>query len=199
MKKNSTLYALSGGLIFAIILSPIGSLIETSLVSHLVIEYPLLILSGGLIAQGFKPALKTLFKGINQGGFFGLLFASLIIVFWMIPRWLDASLANSSIAYAKYLSLFCAGLLLSISWPLAHTITRAIIKIEFLVMLFRLGWLYLISPQRLCNNYLLGEQVLLGQIFISIAFSLIIYWLIPIFFGGQSLPHSLSDEYQESP
>ena len=37
-------------------------------------------------------------------------------------------------------------------------VTRGVFKIALLSMPQRLGWLYLISPNRLCNHYLLSDQ-----------------------------------------
>jgi hypothetical protein len=43
---------------------------------------------------------------------------------------------------------------------------------------FRLGWLYLISPTRLCSNYLLSDQQQLGKFLlgIGIAMCLTLAW-----------------------
>jgi len=42
--------------------------------------------------------------------------------------------------------------------------------------LFRLGWLYLVSPVRLCNNYLIDDQQRLGQILIA-AGAMLLLWI----------------------
>jgi len=42
-------------------------------------------------------------------------------------------------------------------------IVRGVFVVECIATLFRLGWLYLISPERLCNLYLLEDQQQLGQ------------------------------------
>ena len=86
-------------------------------------------------------------------------------------------------AYMKYLSLpLLVGIPLALSWQILHPIARGVVKIEFLAMLFRLGWIYLVSPDRLCNNYLLGEQQQLGQLLIILGFALGITWLVKVFF-----------------
>ncbi len=157
--------------------------VESSLVLHILLEFPLLVVYGVISGKLIEKNVTPLFSWVNQGGIFGLLTVTFILAFWMIPRWLDASINDSNIAYCKYLSLFLAGLILSLSWGQTHSITRALVKIEFITMLFRIGWIYLISPTRLCNNYLLNEQVWLGQLFLVIGVALIIYWLIPIFFA----------------
>jgi len=174
----------------ALVMSPVSGWLESSLVGHMVIEFPLLIFAGVLLGVIFKrkikrmPSVSNAVSQFNQGGIFGLLLASFLLTFWMIPRWLDASISSNIMGYLKYASLLVVGLCLSASWQKAHILVRAVIKIEFLTMLFRLGWLYLISPVRLCNNYLLGDQIWLGRAFLILAITLMIYWLVPIFFGN---------------
>lgn len=176
--------ALMSLLIVTLTISPALRWLESNLVSHLIIEFPLLIFIGIVVGFKFKSEIESFSRTINQGGIFGLLLACFLLAFWMIPRWIDASLASNSIGYLKYASLIIAGLSLSVSWPKVHILVRAVVKIEFLTMLFRLGWLYLISPVRLCNNYLLGEQVWLGRVLLMLAVTLTVYWLAPVFFGN---------------
>ena len=47
---------------------------------------------------------------------------------------------------------------------------------EFVATFFRLGWLYLISPIRLCNNYALNDQQRLGRYMLAIGVGLLV-WL----------------------
>ena len=51
-------------------------------------------------------------------------------------------------------------------------------------MLYRLGWLYLISPDRFCNNYLLTDQIGLGRGMLVVGLALSLTWLIPVFVGS---------------
>jgi hypothetical protein len=70
------------------------------------------------------------------------------------------------------------GLPLSISWPSAGFVVRGVFLVEVIATAFRLGWLYLASPQRLCSNYLLGDQQWLGKIMLGVgaAISLMVAW-----------------------
>ena len=114
-----------------------------------------------------------------------MLLASFVIAFWMIPRWLDASLTGEAMAWAKYLSLtLLAGIPLGLGWNAMHGIARGVVKVEFLAMLYRLGWLYLISPDRFCNNYLLTDQIWLGRGMLVVGLALSLTWLIPVFVGS---------------
>ena len=170
----------------ALVLTPLRSLLESSLPGHVLAQIPLLAALGYWLGRNRRERLEPWQRSWNGGGIAGILLTSFTIAFWMLPRWLDASLEDQAIAVAKYLSLpLLAGVPLALSWPRLHPIARALVKIELVAMLFRLGWLYLISPDRLCNNYLLAEQIMLGQAFLLLAVALSIFWLAPVFFGRQ--------------
>ena len=171
---------IASGLWLLIAFTPSGALLEASLTGHVIIEIPLLVLVGVILGNQLKPRLSGVLHIIDIPC---ILLTCFTLAFWMIPRWLDASLNDPVIANIKYLSLpLLAGIPLALSWRNLHFIARGLVKIEFLAMLFRLGWVYLISPDRLCNNYLLSEQQQLGYVFIFLGFVLGIIWLIQVFF-----------------
>jgi len=170
----------------AILATPFGDFLTLTMTSHVLVQLPLLIASGYLAGLWLRDGYGRLFVRINAGGVPGILLVSFTIAFWMIPRWLDSSLVSPWVAYAKYGSLiFLAGVPLALSWNRLPMIARGVVKIELLSMLFRLGWLYIISPNRLCNNYLLNDQVLLGQWMLVIAVSLGLTWAIQPFLSTQ--------------
>tara|TARA_B110001452_G_scaffold196345_1_gene166342 strand:- start:1586 stop:2197 length:612 start_codon:yes stop_codon:yes gene_type:complete len=172
--------------LYLIIVSPISTILESTMVGHVLLQLPLLVTIGLFAADVVPAKLKNMIILINAGGIFGCISITFIFLVWMIPRWLDASLVYETVALAKYASLIVGGVLLRMSWPIAHPITRGLLQIEFIAMLLRLGWLYLISPERLCNSYLLSDQIWLGRGLLIIAFALCLTWLIPIFFGGST-------------
>jgi len=166
---------------------PLLGVLESTMLSHVLIQFPILIAIGIVLGDKSRMAFAPLLKVCNGGGIAGILIATFTLAFWMIPRWLDAALNDHWVGVAKYLSLvMLVGVPLAWSWSRLHFIARSVVKIEFLTMLFRLGWLYLISPDRLCNNYLLKDQTYLGYGFLILAVSLAISWLIPVFFGSPS-------------
>ncbi|MGS2724154.1 hypothetical protein ACVBEJ_10450 [Porticoccus sp. GXU_MW_L64] len=178
---NLVLATVLGLLLFPLL----ASWLESRLFTHVLVEIPLLVFIGFMIGRRLSLPVRAVLLRVNAGGINGVLVASFVLAFWMIPRWLDASLGSPLVAWAKYLSLVVAvGIPLALSWPQMHVVARAVVKIEFLTMLFRLGWIYLISPQRLCNNYLLSDQVFLGQGCFVVGITLIITWLIPVFSGS---------------
>jgi hypothetical protein len=57
-------------------------------------------------------------------------------------------------------------------------VVRGVFLLELIASAFRLGWLYLVSPTRLCSNYLLSDQQQLGKYLfaIGIATCLVLAW-----------------------
>ena len=172
-----------GGLL-TIVATPVGEFLAGTMIGHVLVQIPLLVAAGFVLGRCVEIRLDGVLRDWNAGGIPGILLASFAVAFWMVPRWLDAALTDPVVNAAKYASLvLLAGVPLALSWSRLHPIARGVVKIEFLAMLFRLGWLYLVSPDRLCNNYLLTDQAWLGQGMIIVAIALSITWLVPVFFG----------------
>ncbi len=168
----------------AIIATPFGPWLASTMVGHVLVQIPMLVAVGFALGQCVKPRIGRALANFNAGGIPGILLVTFTLAFWMIPRWLDGSITSAWIADAKYYTLvLLAGMPLALSWSRLHPVARGVVKIEFLAMLLRLGWLYQISPVRFCNNYLLTDQVWLGRGMILVAIALSITWVIPVFFG----------------
>ena len=172
---------LAGSVLWLLIaLTPLGSFLEASLLGHVLVEIPLLVCIGIMAGNLVRPRISRALDGISIPC---VLLASFTLVFWMIPRWLDASLNDEFIAFMKYTSVpLLIGIPLALCWHNLHPVARGVVKIEFLAMLFRLGWIYLVAPDRLCNNYLLSEQQQLGNMLIVLGFLVGAIWLGQVFF-----------------
>jgi hypothetical protein len=96
----------------------------------------------------------------------------------MLPRSLDAAISHPLVAAAKYLTVpLLIGLPFGVSWSRMGFVVRGVFLMEFVATFFRLGWLYLISPIRLCNNYALNDQQRLGGYMLAIGGGLLL-WLV---------------------
>lgn len=169
--------------------TPLAQRLESSMVLHVLIQIPVLIVLGYLLGAVLRKNLNLapFLKIMNYKGVPGILLASLSLAFWMLPKVLDSSLTEPGWTLLKYTSVpLLIGLPLALSWHLAGPIIRALVKIELLTMLLRLGWVYMISPVRLCNLYHLNEQLILGQYLLAIAFVIAIYWTIQLFAADYS-------------
>jgi hypothetical protein len=63
-------------------------------------------------------------------------------------------------------------------------VVRGVFLAEFVATFFRLGWLYLISPIRLCNNYALNDQQRLGGYMLAIGGGLLVWLAGKVLWGG---------------
>lgn len=152
---------------------PLRHALESSMTAQMLLQLPLLIGVGGLLAQALPAPLLARIARWNHLGISGLVLASVASAFWMLPRALDASVTEPLVAAAKYLSLpLLVGLPFALSWPRMNFIVRGMFLLEFIATFFRLGWLYLISPERLCNLYLLDDQQQLGKYMLVIGSAL---------------------------
>ena len=174
----------------ALVLPPMEHALAARMTTQMLVEIPLLIavgwLLGGALSQ--RPAL---WDAWNHRGITGLVMATLAAAFWMLPRSLDAAVAEPLVATAKFISVpLLVGLPLGLSWPRMGFIVRGVFLFELIAMFFRLGWLYLISPIRLCNNYLLDDQARTGKYMLLIGAAALL-WISGKLLWGQfdSLPN----------
>jgi hypothetical protein len=85
---------------------------------------------------------------------------------------------------AKYLTLpRLIGMPFALGWPRMGFIVRGVFLLELIATFFRLGWLYLISPERLCNNYLLDDQQRLGRYMLLIGAALFLGVAVKLLWG----------------
>lgn len=171
-RHPAALAALALGLL---LLPPVKQALESSMTAQMLVQLPLLIGIGGVLSRAVPAKMLARVAPWNQLGLTGLVLVSVMSALWMLPRTLDASVTEPLVAAAKYLSLpLLIGLPLALSWPRMNFIVRGVFLLEGIATCFRLGWLYLVSPERLCNLYLLDDQQRLGQYLLVIGTALLL-------------------------
>lgn len=161
------------------------SWLETTMQLHMLLQIPLLV-AIGVAAGRLLPAQRQarIVAGIG-GAIPCVLLAIFASSYWMLPRALDAAIGNSLAEIAKFLSLpLLVGLPLALAWHRAAPLWRQFIGTNFISMLGVLGWLYIASPVRVCNNYLVDEQNSTGWLMVKLAVLLFAWWLATLFCGG---------------
>ncbi len=149
----------------AALLPPLAGLLEGQLVTHLLCQYPLLVGGGAMIG-----ATLALTRLANWTAPSALLAGTLACVFWLVPRWIDAALADQAVNAAKAVCLvILAGLPLGWGWAQAGPVLRGFVWANATAMLAVMGWLQLATRIRLCNSYLLSEQRDLGLALLTLA------------------------------
>jgi hypothetical protein len=143
--------------------SPARRTLEASMAAQVLVQLPLLFTAGWLVSRAMPAGALAAVDRWNRSGVTGVLLATVAAGFWMLPRTLDASTTHPLMAAAKYLSVpLLIGLPFALSWPRIPFVVRGLFLTELVATCFRLGWLYRISPIRLCNNYGLDDQRRLG-------------------------------------
>ncbi len=160
------------------LIPPVRHGLEASMTVQMLVQIPVLILAGSLLVSALPSRLRTCAGGWDWGGVSGLVLATLVMAFWMLPRSLDASTTDPLFASAKFITVpLVIGLPLAFSWPRAGFVVRGVFLAEFVATFFRLGWVYRVSPIRLCNNYGIDDQQRLGTYMLWIG-SALLAWLV---------------------
>jgi len=155
--------------------------------AHMLVQIPLLA-AIGIIACRLLPACRRESLLAAAGGRIPCtLLALFASSYWMLPRALDAALANPLAEAAKFLSLpVLVGLPLALAWNRLSAIARGLVMTNFSSMLAVIGWLYIAAPVRVCNNYLIDQQAAAGWLMVKLALLLFAGWLGALFIGGDS-------------
>jgi len=153
--------------------------LERDPVTHVLVLLPALAAAGwlaatALTAHGWKLA-EAHANSVT-------LISVFTIAFWMLPRYIDASLTDPMVEAAKFVSLpLLVGAALAVAWPSTHPILRGFLKANAISMLGVMAFLYTHAPIRICNSYLVQDQEQLGYAFLCLAIALSVAWAIPLF------------------
>ena len=161
MTRLATPATLAGLAVLA--LPPVRHLLESSMSVHMLVQFPLLLAAGCLLARSLPAPVRRRIDAWNAHGIAGLFACVLALMVLMIPRVLDLALVDARIEAAKWLVLLACGAALQLSWARAGLLVQAFFLGNLLPMTGAVGQLYQDAPLRLCNAYLLEDQVRLGQ------------------------------------
>jgi len=144
---------------------------------HMVLQFPLLMLAGALLAAALPLRARAAVARWNAHGIAGLVFVAMVLAVLMVPRVLDRALLDPGIEAAKCAALLGAGAALRLSWCAAGWVVQGFFLGNMLPMTAVVGQLYIDTPLRLCNAYLLDDQARLGQWLVGLAALLALGWL----------------------
>ena len=162
-------------LLLLLLAPPLRHALESSMTAQMLVQIPLLAAAGWLAATALPDRPSAAIAAWNDRGIGGLVLATLASAYWMLPRALDAAVTDPAVALAKYVSVpMLIGLPLALSWPRMSFVVKGVLLLEVIATLLRLGWLYLVSPERLCNLYLLDDQQRLGRLLLCIGAALFV-------------------------
>jgi hypothetical protein len=171
-------------LVLVLAAAPIRRRLEATMTAQMLVQIPLLAAAGWLLSCAVPARVLAMLERSNHRGITGLVLASTAAAFWMLPRSLDAATSEPLMTLAKYLSVpLLIGLPFALSWPRMGFIVRGVLLLEVVASSFRLGWLYLISPIRLCNNFALDDQRQLGGYLLAIGGGLLVWLASKLLWG----------------
>jgi hypothetical protein len=150
--------------------------LEASMTRQMLVQYPLLMLAGGLFASALPGRRQARLNLWNAHGISGLFATALMLAILMIPRVLDLALVDGRIETLKCLALLACGAALRLSWRPAGLLVQGFFLGNVLPMMAVVGNLYETSPMRVCNAYLLDDQARLGQMLVLIAAAIAAAW-----------------------
>lgn len=162
--------------------------LTSSMALHMAVQIPMLVILGAFLAQILQQRYSRLKHFGQRYRYSLLLFTLFTFGLWMLPLLLDASLHHTEIAIIKWLVLPLAGMSLVLSWQHLPFVLRGILHLEALATLLRLGWLYLIAPQRYCVSYVLDDQTNLGYVLLGYGIMYGVFLAGKIMFGRHNLP-----------
>lgn len=167
-------------------LPPLRAWLEASMVRHMLVQIPLLV-AFGAAAVGALPATRRRRLGDALGGPVACaLIAAFASTWWMLPRALDAALAEAAVETAKFVSLpLLVGAPAALAWTRFGLIGRGFVWTNLASMLLFLGWLYVAAPVRVCNSYLADDQLRVGWLLVEAGGTLFAVWLGRLFFSGR--------------
>lgn len=152
------------GMIVLLALPGARGLLEREMVTHMLVQIPLLAIAGVFVASGIPQRLKDEVALWNRGGITGAILAVVVSSWWMVPRALDSALASPGAELWKFISLpLFVGVPMAISWNPLGAIGRGFVVVNVLPMWAVVGWLYIAAPVRVCNYYLMDQQLIAGR------------------------------------
>lgn len=161
----------------ALLVLPLRSVLEASMRLHMLVQFPLAIAIGCVLAGALPARWRERTQAWNAYGIAGLTACALVLSVLMIPRLLDLALADPVVAAGKWLALLACGAALQLSWRRAGLVVQGFFLGNVLPMMGVAGQLYQDSPLRLCNAYLLQDQVGLGQALVALAAGVAVAWI----------------------
>jgi hypothetical protein len=190
LRQRQVLLALGALVLLAVPL--LRHALEASMALHMLVQFPLLAAAGCVLAGALPARCQERLQEWNAYGIAGLTAAALVLSVLMIPRVLDLALVDPRIEAAKALALLACGAALRLSWRRAGLLVQGFFLGNTLPMMAVAGQLYQESPLRLCNAYLLDDQVRLGQALVLLAVGIGCVWIAAVMRAivrsGEALP-----------
>lgn len=191
MKKcvmNTRFPALLVGIALAAFAITYRHALESTMARHMLVQIPMLLAAGACASFSLRKLetashlkISSIAKHLcqyDENGITGLFFFIFVTAYWMIPKALDSAALSMETDLCKFLSLLLAGLLLPGSLSRANTVIQLFFIVNFAAMSAIVGMLFQDTPRRLCNLYLIDDQMITGTGLVTLSIALPVLWLM---------------------
>jgi hypothetical protein len=166
----------------ALSVPPWRSLIEQSMVWHMVVQMPMLVAGGWLLAgSGIKGLGMQRFADWNQYGLTGFIASQLIAAYWMLPLAIDRAVVLPQADALKLVSLLACGAMLKASFDRSPAVLQLFFVGYAVAMLSSAGVFLATTDRRLCNAYSLDSQWNAGSGVVALGIALGCAWAWRLF------------------
>lgn len=174
---------IAGIILYAVLLfPPVLNLLESIMITHMLLQIPLLILAGWLIGKVVITKYSAFFDKWNTNGVPGMTLVFFVTMYWMLPRAMDEALLLWPVEVFKLAGLpLLVGIPLRDSWQKLKEVGKSFVFLNYLPMFGLMAWLYIDSPVQICNSYLEAEQQLLGWGFLILTAFMVLYIIQYVF------------------
>jgi hypothetical protein len=185
-KMQRTVAAATAGVLLLALAIAFRQQMESSMALHMLLQIPLLLCAGALIASTLAAAsrerhvlawLAGHWRSHDENGVTGLVALTVASAYWMIPKALDHVLASPTADFWKIVSLLAIGAMLPGAFARANRIIQLFFLGNLVSMMAIAGMLYQDAPQRLCNSYLMDDQVVAGTGLVVFAIAIALAWV----------------------
>lgn len=165
-------------------LPPVRYWLEASMTRHMIVQMPLLVAIGSVLAHSLSRQQRCRIVAAAGGPLALLTLASFASTYWMMPRALDLAVASGAADAVKFVTLpLLVGLPLALAWRPLGVLGRGFVWTNLISMLVFIGWLYIAAPLRVCNSYLVDDQARAGWWMVYAAAGIFATWLGALFVG----------------
>jgi hypothetical protein len=158
--------------------APLRSLIEQSMLWHMVVQMPLLVLAGWVSANLGSGRAPLRPSAWNQFGLTGGVAALVVLAYWMLPSSIDRALIVPRADGFKLISLWVCGLCLRRCADHAPLPLQLFFVGTALPMLVWSGLYFSNTDLRLCNAYSLESQIAAGRGLAGLGGALGAWWTL---------------------
>lgn len=208
------LVALAASLIIlSSMLSPLGELLEGTLVTHMIVQHLFFLAAGVLLAYGISSSILVASRlstrdsrvhalmvkiglAVNKFGLLTFLAAGALIAYWYLPAEFDAATVAANIHLEMHITLFFAGGLIFVGSTFLSKRVKLIAPVVVGKVMGLYGAFLVLTPITIYAAYPVYEQTEAGIVMLFIMlgldFTIVPMWLYG-YFGKNPQTHGLVD------